>query len=73
MSPGNGLVKLQKDTYNHLFFSICKTEIMISVCRCFEFQVCKTIPDVNAKLFSLQQESSLGFLILSHFESHVLQ
>lgn len=54
-------------------FSICRTGIMISVSRCFEFQVWKTIPDVNAQLFSLQHQSSLGFLILSHLESCVLQ
>lgn len=54
-------------------FSICKTEIMISVFRCFEFQGWKIIPAVNAKLFSLKHESSLGFLILSHCESCVLQ
>lgn len=51
------------------YFSICNMGIIISVFRCFEFHVWKMIPDGNAKLFSLQHESSLGFLILWQFES----
>lgn len=73
MVPETGLQSQSTKSLSLFLFSIWKMGIMISLQNALNSMGEKMIPDMKAKLFSSQHESSFGFLILSQFEICVPQ